>query len=136
MKSKFNNPRKSALKQIALLSALLLAGGCVLKPKMLAPNFAPPARIAVLPMANESNDLRGPEFVREVFVRNMENRGYAIAPVSETDDILKTKLAINKGRIASLNCAWVTFLFLLLYPLSWLRVLYFSLRDPFSVLVQ
>ena len=97
MKSKFNNPGRSAWKPIPLLSALLLAGGCAVKPKMLAPNFAPPARIAVLPMANESNDLQGPEFVRQVFVRSMENRGYVIAPISETDELLKAKLAITDG---------------------------------------
>ena len=96
MKSKFNNYGK-CLFQITLLSTLILAGGCAVKPKIIAPDYSPPPSIAVLPMSNESNDLRGPEYVRKVFVRGMESRGYSVQPIQETDELLKSKLGITEG---------------------------------------
>lgn len=76
---------------------LSLLTGCALKPKMIAPGYVPPQKIAVLPMSNQSNDLKGPEYLRQEFVRHMEKRGYNIIPAAEVDEILRTKLGITDG---------------------------------------
>lgn len=85
------NRRRAGILFLAFLA------GCALQPKMIAPNYVPPRTIAVLPMANQSTDLRGPEYVRQVLIRNLESRGYIVAPVKETDEILRTKLGITDG---------------------------------------
>ena len=81
------------------LCAVLLGAvnGCALKPKMIASNYVPPKKIAVLPMSNQSNDLKGPEYIRKELVRHLQKRGYTVFPVQETDEILRTKLGINDG---------------------------------------
>ena len=78
-------------------AVLALLAGCALKPKMLAPNYVPPKKIAVLPMNNQSNDLKGPDYVRKELVQHLEKRGYVVEPTQETDEILTTKLGINDG---------------------------------------
>ena len=88
---------RPAMKIRNLFIAVILLAGCAVKPKMISPNYAAPARIAVLPMSNQSNDLKGPEYVREVFIRNLESRGYVVASVKETDELLRTKLGITDG---------------------------------------
>lgn len=71
--------------------------GCAIKPRVLVPNYVPPQKVAVLPMTNQSNDLRGPEYVRQEFVHSLETLGYNIQPISETDETLRTKYGITEG---------------------------------------
>lgn len=86
------------LARAALFGALLaLLAGCALKPKYLAPGYAPPQKIAVLPMANQSNDLKGAEVVRQEFFLKIRDRGYELISMQETDDLLRTKFGITDG---------------------------------------
>ena len=67
------------------------------KPMFLAPGFAPPEKIAVLPMSNQSNDLRGPELVRKEFVRHLQDKGYLVVPCEAVDETLRTEFGITDG---------------------------------------
>ncbi len=80
---------------IAILAAML--AGCAVKPKMISSNYVPPQKIAVLPMANLSNDLQGPEYIRQEFIRHLTRHGYRIIDAAQTDEILRTKLGITDG---------------------------------------
>ncbi len=75
----------------------LLFAGCSLKPKMIVPNYVAPQKVALLPMANRSNDLKGPEYVRSELARLIEARGYNIIPPAESYEVLRTKLGITDG---------------------------------------
>ncbi len=46
-------------------------------------------------MTNQSNDLRGPEYVRQEFARALEGKGYQLQSLQETDEILRAKLGIT-----------------------------------------
>ena len=83
--------------RVFFYSALALLAGCALKPAMIAENYVPPKRIAVLPMNNQSNDLKGPDYVRNELVQRLQNRGYEVSSIQETDEILRTKLGISDG---------------------------------------
>lgn len=78
-----------------VLSFVLAA--CALTPKLLVSGYTPPNKIAVLPMNNQSNDMRGPEYVRQEFVRHLHSRGYEVLPIDATDEILRTKFGITDG---------------------------------------
>ena len=41
--------------------------GCAVKPKYIVDNFSVPGRVAVLPMANQTNDFDGEKGVRNLF---------------------------------------------------------------------
>lgn len=90
------NYRKN-LSLTALCALLLAVAGCALKPKFLAPGYVPPQKVAVLPMSNQSNDMKGPDYVRKEFVRMIEKKGYTVVPAAETDELLRTKLGITEG---------------------------------------
>lgn len=89
------------MKKISKLTIFCLTfaflAGCALKPKLLVPGYVPPQKVAVLPMANRSNDLKGHEYVRQEFAQGIERKGYVVLPLQETDEILRTKLGINEG---------------------------------------
>lgn len=82
------------------IACLILAAfltGCALKPKMIVADYAPPKKLAVLPMSNQSNDLRGPEYIRKEFVRYLQKRGYIVSPLEETDVVLREKFGVTDG---------------------------------------
>lgn len=76
---------------------LLLFSGCALNPSYLAPNFHTPERIAVLPFANETNDVEGPEIVRKALLDILPSRGYGVVPPEEVDTVLREKFGVTDG---------------------------------------
>ncbi len=81
----------------SVIALTLVLAGCALKPKFLMQGYTPPRKVAVLPMANQSNDMKGPEYVRQEFIRMIEKRGYTVMPATETDEMLRTKLGVTEG---------------------------------------
>lgn len=82
----------------ALFSVFLIGlSGCATGPKYLAKDYAPPARVAVLPFGNETNDVDGPESVRKLLTELLPTRGYVAVPEDRVDQVLKEKFGITDG---------------------------------------
>ena len=84
----------SALTFMALFLLFFITGCVTLPPP--DPNN-PVARVAVLPMANETADMDGPTFVRVAFHQIVPSRYYEAIPVDQTDQMLREKLGITLG---------------------------------------
>ena len=80
-----------------LSAALFLLAGCSAGPKFLIKDFQPPRAIAVLPFANETNDVEGPESVRKLLIELLPRRGYAPMNEETVDRTLREKLGITEG---------------------------------------
>lgn len=79
-----------------LLGCVLVLSGCTIKPKFLASDYVPPRSIALLPMGNQTNDMDGPEVVRNMMFKYLPRRGYYSIPIDRIDEILK-KNGITQG---------------------------------------
>ncbi|TBR20731.1 tetratricopeptide repeat protein, partial [bacterium] len=95
------NPSSRAMK--TLLKGRRLPGeGLKLREDMLgepasvAPSTAV-ARIAVLPMGNLTNDLKGPGVLRALFHERLGRRGYLLAPLEDVDRVLRERLGVTDG---------------------------------------
>jgi hypothetical protein len=85
-------------KPLELLLPFLLLAGCA------APAAAPkaahsspfPQRIALLPMDNQSTDLRGPELVRELLKDSLDLANFDLAANAEIDEKLRS-IGISEG---------------------------------------
>ncbi len=84
----------SALTLIVLFF-LVFVSGCVTLPPP-DPNN-PVAKVAVLPMVNETADMDGCTFVRVAFNDIVPSRYYEVMPLDQTDQMLKEKLGITLG---------------------------------------
>jgi hypothetical protein len=51
----------------------------------------------VAPMENRTNDLSGSDIIRDAFVEGLVRKGFAVAPVAESDRILRETLGISYG---------------------------------------
>ena len=87
-----------SLKLLAIILSIILISGCAMMPmKPPADPGNPMKRIAVLPIKNDTNDVDGPNFVREKLVKAFEDRSYNVKPVEETDRILRDRMGITLG---------------------------------------
>lgn len=87
---------------IVLLSALLTA--CVPAPKRVilpAHPGNPIKTVAVLPMANNTNFVDAPAYVREELAKRIMGLHYAVQPTEQTDQILRDRVGVTLG--AQLN---------------------------------
>jgi hypothetical protein len=57
----------------------------------------PLKKVAALPMKNDTDDVDGPNVVRQKMVQALENRSYVVLDVKETDQILRDRMGINLG---------------------------------------
>lgn len=78
------------------LLVVVLAGGCALKPKYLAQDFIPPQSVALLPMHNLTNDMDGPEMVRQLMFEHLPQKGYNSIPLTQIDELLR-EIGISDG---------------------------------------
>jgi hypothetical protein len=79
-----------------LLTALM--GGCAVRHAPLPFDPANPLkRVAVLPLKNDTNDVDGPNVVRQKMVQALTNRSYVVKDLKETDQILRDQMGINLG---------------------------------------
>src|SRR3989304_6653421 len=73
----------------------LFSAGCVTLPPP-DPN-TPVAKVAVLPMANETADMDGCTFVRVAFHQIVPSSYYEAISLDQTDQMLKDKMGITLG---------------------------------------
>jgi hypothetical protein len=75
-----------------------VTGGCVI-PHMPMPTDPsnPLKRVAVLPMKNDTDDVDGPDVVRQKMVEALTRRSYVVMDVKESDQILRDRMGINLG---------------------------------------
>jgi len=78
-----------------MLFLLFFSAGCVTLPPP-DPNN-PVAKVAVLPMANETADMDGCTFVRVAFHQIVPSRYYEAISLDQTDQMLKDKMGITLG---------------------------------------
>ncbi len=78
--------------------ALMLLAGCAM-PRIPLPTDPtnPLKRVAVLPMKNDTDDVDGPNVVRDQMVKALEARSYVVQDTKETDGILRDRMGINLG---------------------------------------
>lgn len=82
------------LSMCILLFIVLFTSGCA----TIQPNPNNPiARVAVLPMINNSNDIDGPVFVRGAVNNMIAGRFYETVPLEKIDESLKDKMGITLG---------------------------------------
>jgi hypothetical protein len=83
---------------ILLVAATAVIGGCAI-PHMPLPTDPsnPLKRVAVLPMKNDTDDVDGPNVVREKMAEALRNHSYVVMDVKESDQILRDRMGINLG---------------------------------------
>jgi len=90
------NTRFRWLFLLVVLTAVI--GGCAI-PHMPLPTDPsnPLKRVAVLPMKNDTDDVDGPNVVREKMAEALRNNSYADMDIKESDQILRDRMGINLG---------------------------------------
>ncbi len=90
--------RKSWLKVVALAVVAGLVG-CAPSQVYISNQFTSARKVAVLPMVNESNDLDGPIFVRNLIHNQLESRGFQVLPINQVDAQLKENGFSDGGQL-------------------------------------
>jgi hypothetical protein len=85
----------------AALGALLSLTACASSKVYVAKEYQRPQRIAVLPMANETNDLDGPRYVRKALFDYLAQSGYTLVPLAEIDEKLKAQGFTDGGQLGA-----------------------------------
>lgn len=79
-----------------LLGAMFLLSACALPG--IPPNPSNPMySVAVLPFYNATNDVDGPQMVREMTEKKLARWHYKSAPLSEVDQLLRDKMGVTLG---------------------------------------
>jgi hypothetical protein len=83
---------------LLLVAAISVMGGCAI-PHMPLPTDPsnPLKRVAALPMKNDTDDVDGPNVVREKMVEALKNHSYVVMDTKESDQILRDRMGINLG---------------------------------------
>lgn len=84
------------VKFLVFLSVSALFAGCATLPKPYNSNN-PIKKVAVLPMKNDTLDIKGPDMVRGKMEAVLRFRGYNVKPIRESDQILRDQMGINLG---------------------------------------
>ena len=93
--------RTAVVSALVLVSVLLSASGCggrrAVRPEPSPAVFPAGPKVAVAPMENRTNDLSGSDIIRDSFVEGVARKGFAVAPVAESDRLLRETLGISYG---------------------------------------
>src|SRR5271169_1649622 len=91
---------------VALLGIWVLFAGCSIPRPPLPYNSNNPLKhVAVLPMKNDTNDVDGPDVMRQKMVEALQNRSYIVKDLKETDQILRDQMGITLGGQLDLTTA-------------------------------
>lgn len=86
------------MNRVGLLLVLMLVAACAPTLPQITRNQVNPIRtVAVLPLVNNSNDVEGPGFVRDLFAAELGQFFYVVKPVSEVDQLLKDQMGVTLG---------------------------------------
>lgn len=100
--------KRCALLLIVASAAFLSACAAVRPPVVpLGPTDPsnPLKRVAVLPMTNNTNDVDGPQLVRQKMADALVRRSYAVMEIKEADQLLRDRLGISLGGQLDLTTA-------------------------------
>jgi len=81
------------------VAAFFMIGCATAPPVFIGKETAPLHRIAVMPMANETNDLDGPLFVRKLVQEGLALRGAQLVPLEVIDQKLKENGFTDGGQL-------------------------------------
>ncbi len=86
------------IKNLAVLCVMVIFAGCAIPhPPLPYDSNNPLKHVAVLPMKNDTNDVEGPDVMRNKMVKALENRSYVVKDLKETDQILRDRMGITLG---------------------------------------
>lgn len=86
------------------LLALLVAGlvtGCASPKVYVSGQYAVPLPVALMPVANETTDLDGPPFVRQLLFDTLSARGMTLVPMADVDEKLKAQGFTDGGQLGA-----------------------------------
>lgn len=87
---------------LVLAAAAALAAGCKSpQARTLASPFQAPAKVAVLPVANQSVDVGAPELMRRLMQDALASKGYSLLPPAQVDQGLDAMSIHEAGQLAS-----------------------------------
>jgi hypothetical protein len=90
----------------AIVAVLMFLAACQLPhPPLPYDPSNPLKRVAVLPMRNDTNDVEGPDVMRQKMVKALENHSYVVKDLKETDQILRDRMGITLGGQLDLTTA-------------------------------
>ncbi len=86
------------------VQAFFLAGsifftGCAANQAYVSQRYQSAGRVAVLPIANETTDLDGPAYVRQLIVDGLRARGFNVSDPVEVDRIMKDNGFTDGGQL-------------------------------------
>jgi hypothetical protein len=94
------------IKNLAVLCVMVIFSGCAIPhPPLPYDSTNPLKHVAVLPMKNDTNDVDGPDMMRQKMVKALENRSYVVKDLKETDQILRDRMGITLGGQIDLTTA-------------------------------
>ena len=85
----------------AVVLVFVLVAGCAGPTAYLSQNFINPQRVALLPISNETTDLDGPPYVRQLIFEHLAAQGYILVPLAEVDDKLKEQGFTDGGQLGA-----------------------------------
>lgn len=88
---------------VFLLILLVMVAGCAHKVIFMHENIANITKVAVLPFANETNDLDGPAVFRKLFFEGLCKKGYLVLPLAEVDAKLNELGITQGGQLSSIS---------------------------------
>ncbi len=80
-----------------------MLAGCAGKQVYVASDYVRPVKVAVLPMANETTDLDGPPYVRQLIFENLLSHGYVLNPLLDVDEKLRAQGFTDGGQLNATN---------------------------------
>jgi len=97
------------MKKLALLlltvALLLLLMSCAGNKADQVRKLTKPIKIAILPFANETTDLGVSELARIFFIIGLEEKGYTVLNMDETDKILQENGITEGGQLSSISAS-------------------------------
>jgi len=100
-----------------------------------APEYVSAGKVALLPLDNESNDLDGPPFVRNLIFQGLAARGFQVLPLEPLDAALKLQGFTDGGQLRAVTPAkigeWTgcdTILFSTLVNFDYINVGFYAQR--------
>ena len=90
---------RSTLRRVVWAVVVACLTGCAAPTVYVSPHLGSVGRIAVLPTANETNDLDGPVFVRQLIYDHLAQRGAALVPIAKVDETLNANGFTDGGQL-------------------------------------
>ncbi len=84
---------------LSFVFGLVFLNSCATPISYVSEKYRSSGKIAILPLVNESNDLDGPVYVRQLIEKGILSRGFQIVQTDQVDQNLKEKGFTNGGQL-------------------------------------